>query len=47
LFELDNIAQGIGELDVFENTQFVWLFELDNIAQGIGKLDFFHNPQFV
>jgi hypothetical protein len=44
LQELDNIAQGIGELDFFDNTRFVLLFELDNIAGGIGELDFFANP---
>jgi len=35
VFKLDDIAGGIGELDLFDNIVFVWVFELDDIAGGI------------
>jgi hypothetical protein len=34
--ELDDIAGGIGELDLFDIIVFVLVFKLDDIAGGIG-----------
>jgi hypothetical protein len=45
--ELDNITGGIGELDFFDNIEFVWVLEVDNITRGSGELDFFNNIGFV
>jgi hypothetical protein len=47
VFELDDIAGGIGKLDLLEKFVFVWVFELDDIAGGIEKLDLFDNIGFV
>jgi hypothetical protein len=47
VFGLDNITEGIGELDFFKYNIFELLFELDNITGGIGELDFFDNIEFV
>jgi len=47
VFELDDIAGGIGKLDLFDNIVFGWVFELDDIAGGIGELDLFDNIGFV
>jgi hypothetical protein len=47
VFELDDIAGGIGELDLFDNIVFAWVFELDNIAGGIEELDLFDKIGFV
>ena len=43
MFELDVITGGIGELDFFDNIEFVQVFEPDNITGGITELDFFDN----
>jgi hypothetical protein len=37
VFEVDDVAGGIGELELFDNIGFVWVFELDDIAGGIGE----------
>jgi hypothetical protein len=47
VLELDDIAGGIGELDLFDNIVFVRVFELDNIAGGIGELDLFDKIVFI
>jgi hypothetical protein len=47
VFELDDIAGGIGELDLFDNIAFFFVFELDDIAGGIEELDLFDNIVFV
>jgi hypothetical protein len=47
VFELDNIAGGIGELDLFDKIGFVWVFELDDIPGGIGEFDLFDKILFV
>jgi hypothetical protein len=46
VLELDDIAGGIGERDVFDNIGLVWLFDLDDIDEGIGELDLFDNIIF-
>ena len=38
---INNITEGIGELDVFDNIGFVFVLELDNITGSIGELDVF------
>jgi hypothetical protein len=47
VFELHDIAGGIGELDLFDHIEFVLVFELEDITGGIGKLVLFDNIGFV
>jgi hypothetical protein len=47
VYELEDITRGIGELDLFDNIEFVEVFKLDDITRQIGQLDFFDNNEFL
>ena len=40
------MLEEFGELDFFDNVEFVWVFELDDIDGGIVELDLCNNIEF-
>ena len=45
--KLDDISEGIRELDFFDSVAFVQVFKRGNILRGIGELEFFNNIAYV
>ena len=38
MFELENITEGIGELDFFDNIKFLSCMSLTTLPEGLGNL---------